>query len=206
MRIRFTIKYFLILFLMSLGLYGSKNVVSVIVNSEINIPDDFQSGIEEELTSYGYYLCQDNGCKNIYLQVKVDITKKSKNVYRFKAKFLDLKNKRALSIKSLYFKGSINDYEKLMKFGKDLTKLIVKNIINLKNNKTKEKEKAKADAKKAKAKQAMIDKRNLITQEKLNRLMKKQMMKDKVDSIQNQKNTDLFYNSVISHPPIINLR
>jgi len=196
-------KYFFIIFLLSFSLFGSKNVVSVIVNSETNIPDDFQNGIEEELTSYGYHLCQDNGCKDIYLQVKVDIIKKSNKVYRFKAKFLDLKKKRALSIKTLYFKGSISDYEKLMIFGKDLTKLIVKNINSIKVKDKKAKTKSKD---KAKAKKIRLNKSALKMQEQLNRLMSKQRIKDPIKPIPKNNKTDLFYNSVISHPPIINLR
>jgi len=201
-------KYLLLLLIlfaiMSNTLKASKGVVSVIVKSKISIPDDFQSGIEEELTSYGYYLCQENGCKNVFLQVNVEITKKSRNVYRFKAKFLDLKNKRALSIKSLYFKGVITDYEKLMVFGKDLTKLIVNNIRLFevkKDNKNKEKQKTKNKKNISKNK-----KNNIDNFDKIERMMNKHMGVTKVKPIQNKNNTDLFYNSVISHPQIINIR
>lgn len=199
-------RYFLltlIFILLSTSIEASKGVVSVIVNSKIAIPDDFQSGIEEELTSYGYYLCQETGCKNVFFQIKVDITKKSKNIYRFKAKFLDLKNKRALSIKSLYFKGTISDYEKLMLFGKDLTKLIVKNIKTAELKKDK-KQNAKTNTKK---KKSIIKNKNntLNTFEKMERLMNKHQNVQKVKPIQ-KNNTDLFYNSVISHPQIINIR
>jgi len=198
-------KYFLIILLfISFSIYGAKNVVSVIVKSETSIPDDFQNGIEEELTSYGYYLCEGNGCKDIYLQVNVNIIKKSKNVYRFKAKFLDLKKKRALSIKTLYFKGSINDYEKLMTFGKELTKLIVENIKNLEAKKIKQEVKAKAKAEsKAKAKAIKSARKNMMIQR-----MQKYMNRTQLEKIDPNptKTVDAFYNSVMTHPPIINIR
>ncbi len=198
-------KYLLLflLVLLSVNISASKGVVSVIVDSKVAISDDFQSGIEEELTSYGYYLCQETGCKNVFFQIKVSITKKSKNVYRFKAKFLDLKKQRALSIKSLYFKGNLKDYEKLMTFGKDLTKLIVKNIkiIEIQNDK---KHKSKTNTKK---KNLTVKKKNnsLDAFERMERMMNKHQNIQKVKPIQ-KNNTDLFYNSVISHPQIINLR
>jgi hypothetical protein len=196
--------FFILALLLSINIQASKEVVSVIVNTKFDIPDDFQSGIEEELTSYGYYLCQENGCHNVFLQVNVDITKKSENVYRFKAKFLDLKNKRAISIKSRYFKGTINDYEKLMSFGKDLTKLIVKNI----NNFDKKKDNESNSTKKSKANKVKSSstKNNLNVLSKIEKLNQKQMLTNPIRPIQNKTNTDLFYNSVISHPQIINLR
>jgi len=173
------------------------------VKSDIKIPDDFQIGIEEELTSYGYFLCQDNGCHNVYFQIRVDIIKKSPKVYRFNAKFLDLKNKRALSVKTLYFKSSISDYEKLMNFGKHLTKLIVKNIkhIEIKNKKDSTILMKKKLKKKDSAKQN-------LSLSRMEKMLENQNNQDisKVKPIQNKNNTDLFYNSIITHPQIINIR
>jgi hypothetical protein len=193
----------LLLFIVPLSTFSNKGVVSVMVKSDIKIPDDFQIGIEEELTSYGYFLCQDNGCHNVYFQIRVDIIKKSPKVYRFNAKFLDLKNKRALSVKTLYFKSSISDYEKLMNFGKHLTKLIVKNIkhIEIKNKKDKNIKMKKKLKKKDSAKQN-------LSLSRMEKMLENQNNQDisKVKPIQNKNNTDLFYNSIITHPQIINIR
>ena len=185
-------------------LFASKKVVSLEVKTKIDIPDDFQSGMEEELTVYGYSLCQENACDNVPFKVKVDIIKKSDKVYRFKAKFIDTVQKRVLSIKSLYFKGSIDDYEKLMAFGKDLTKFIVKNIKKdtLKYS-SKQKKSQKGDSNKNNSEQKDT---GFSAFDKMEEMIEKRQTLHEVKPVQNKNNTDLFYDSVITHPQIINIR
>jgi len=202
---RFT--YFLILSLFVFftnQVLGAKKVVSLNIETEINIPDDFQIGMEEELTSYGYYLCQKDSCKSVPFQVKVNIIRKSENVYRFKAKFVDLKNKRVISIKSIYFKGSVKDYEKLMKIGKKLTKFIVENIKNNKITETSQRGKNKKNKEDKSSK--VSSERRFNSLNRMEEMINKRQNLQELKPVQNKDNTDLFYDSVISHPQIINIR
>jgi len=56
---------------------------------------------------------------------------------------------------------------------------------------------------------AKIEKKNQAMQKQMERLMNKQIIKDPIDDVtkpNRNRNNDLFYDSVITHPPIINLR
>jgi len=174
----------------------SKETIEVKIDTKLNISDDFKSGLEEQLGKSGYNICVKNGCKNVNKQVEVNIVKKSKKVYRFKAIFIDTKNNKILSVKSLYFKSSLDDYEKLLQLGKDITKMLTENIKTVQT---------KVISKKKKEKKVASDIKNK-TLERMERIQKNMnrinIMPKTVGG--NTAEEERFYNSAIKDPHIIN--
>jgi hypothetical protein len=123
------------------------------IKSNLKISDDFRDGVEEVLTSMGYYLidektqeealkqqeeqsksdCYDDTClvdtgKMLAAKalIVVEVEKKSENSYKFKARFIDFEKGATIKSTSSYFEFSLKNYKEIMDFGRILTKNLLK--------------------------------------------------------------------------------
>ncbi len=138
---------FMLFFVVSTILAAKDYPVMLQIKSDLNIPDDLRTGIEEGLTENNFSLiseevqkealkeqahqrqkeCYDESClvdtgKMLAARglVIVEIVKKNEKYYLFKAKYIDFESGTTQKTKSDYFEYDLNDFKELNKFGKNL--------------------------------------------------------------------------------------
>ncbi|MBN2695536.1 PEGA domain-containing protein [bacterium] len=155
-------KYLLLLtlFVFMFQLFADEDfAVMLQVRGKEKIPQDFRDGFEQALTERGYSLvdeivqndvmkeqtdyidgCIDDAClittgKMLATRgvVVVEVVKKEENVYSFKAKYLDFETGTNKKTYVEFYKYSLNDYERLIEFGKDMASKMFDRINSLKN-------------------------------------------------------------------------
>jgi len=124
------------------------------IQSKSKVSNDFRDGVEEILTSLNYSLvdkraqeealknqseqrnseCYDDSClvdtgkmlaaKSLII---VEVEKKGKESYKFKARFVDFERGTTTRTVSKYYEFSLTNYKEMMKFGKNLTKALLVN-------------------------------------------------------------------------------
>ncbi len=153
---------YIVLFVMLFGsVLFAKDEFPVMLQilSKEKIPQDFRDGFEQGLTESGYSLVDENvqnetmveqtdkidGCIDDSCLVNVgkmlaargvvvvEVEKKEKNVYSFKAKYLDFETGTTQKKHVALFKYSLSNYEQLIEFGKEIVYKMLDKVNELKN-------------------------------------------------------------------------